>query len=89
MKLNMPMKKLKPAISSSRETSFSVHRERVAGDAVSPAIRPPPTMLTGLSGSRSCSPTIASADARRPSPAAWPSAWTVSTGHRRPSGSIV
>ena len=49
MKLNMPMKKLKPAISISRKTAFSGDRELARATTVSPASRPPPTMLTGLS----------------------------------------
>ena len=60
MKLNMPMKKLKPAISISRKTAFSL-TGNCSADTVSPAIRPPPTMLTGPLGSRGCTPTIASA----------------------------
>src|SRR6476646_1060034 len=45
MKLNMPMKKLKPAISISRKTAFSL-TGNCSAETVSPAIRPPPTMLT-------------------------------------------
>ena len=57
-KLNMPMKKLKLAMRKSSVTSFSVIGKASLA-AASPAKRPPPTIETGLSGSRSWSPTIA------------------------------
>jgi len=59
-KLNMPMKKLKPAISMSRNTVLSA-TGKPSRETVSPARRPPPTMLTGLSIARSLTPTMASA----------------------------
>ena len=61
-KLNRPMKKLKPATRPSRLTSLSLSGKSCA-DAVSPARRPPPTTLTGLSAARGLTPAIASADA--------------------------
>ena len=77
MKLNMPMKKLKPAISIVKNTSLSVADDSW-WEATSPARRPPPTMLTGPVGSRSSSPTMAwatsSTFAGRDA-----SAWTTST----------
>ena len=54
------MKKLKPATSPSRLTSLSLSGKFLA-EAVSPASRPPPTTLTGLSAARGFTPAIASA----------------------------
>ena len=58
MKLNIPMKKLKPATRLPKKTSFSVTSSSSL-ETISPENRLPPTMLTGLSCSRSCTPTIA------------------------------
>ena len=58
MKLNIPMKKLKPATRLPKKTTFSVTSSSSL-DTISPEIRLPPTMLTGLSWSRSWTPTIA------------------------------
>ena len=77
MKLNIPMKKLKPAISPPKKTTFSV-TSKSSLDAISPEIRLPPTMLTGLSWARSWTPTIALATPQTLT-GSEASAWTVST----------
>jgi hypothetical protein len=51
---------LKPPISSSRNITLASVGSHDT-DTVSPAIRLPPTIETGLSGSRSWTPTMASA----------------------------
>ncbi len=71
------MKKLKPAISISRKTVFSL-TGNWSWLTVSPASRPPPTMLTGLSWARSSTPTIACPTLQTFS-GRWPSALAVST----------
>ena len=78
MKLNIPMKKLKPGDQHQQEDDLLLEREVLVRDAVSPANRPPPTMLTGLSGSRSSTPTIAWATPHTLTGSV-ASAWTVST----------
>ena len=63
MKLNRPMKKLKPGDQAEQADQLVLDREVRRADAVSPAIRPPPTMLTGLSAARSLTPDDRLADA--------------------------
>ena len=76
----MPMKKLKPAMSITRETILSCIG-KVSCEATSPARRPPPTTLTGPLGSRCSRPTIACATSHTLA-GSWARACKVSTAMR-------